>query len=296
MKRLRFYLETCFVYLIGWFSSLFSPSKRLTFGKILGRILYFLLPQRVKIARQNLLFAYPTKDPKWVNDITKKVFENLGIVFAEFLALPWFDENVIKDYIRFENVELIREKYNEGKGVLLLSGHYGNWELLAYSVKVYLGLSVLIIVKPLSNYILDRVINQFRTQGGNQVVSMYESALKVVRTLKEKGIVALLADQSATKDKDIYVNFFGRKAATFDSPAHFALKYKVPVIIGFAKRESYYYKVRLEEIDHSDLNFDKEGIYELTRRYIEKLENVINEKPELWLWTHRRWKHNQENS
>jgi len=291
IRKIRFYFETIIVLLIGWISSRLSPSKRLVFGKFLGKILSILLRKRKKVASENLTLAFPNKDAKWIKDIAQKTFENMGIVFAEFLALGWLDENSIKDYVRFENIELIRQKFDEGKGVILLSGHYGNWEFLAYSVYVYLKLPVLIVVKPLSNYVLDKIVNKYRTRLGNNVVSMYESAFKVVRTLKEGGIIALLADQSATKDRDIFVDFFGRKAATFDSPAYFALKYDVPIIVGFAQREKYYYKVHLVELNHSDLKFDKSGIFELTHRYIKLLEEVIREQPELWLWTHRRWKH-----
>lgn len=291
IRKIRFWIETFIVLLIGWISSFLNTYKRVSFGKVLGRTLHFFLKKRRRIAIQNLTFAFPEKSPEWVNEIVRKTFENMGIVFAEFLALKWLDEKKIKDYVRFENIDLILEKFKQGNGVILLSGHYGNWEFLAYSVYVYLNLPVLIVVKPLSNYVLDRVINSNRTQLGNKVVSMYEAAFKVVKTLRSGGIVALLADQSATKDRDIFVDFFGRKAATFDSPAYFALKYNVPIIVGFARRENYYYNVKLVEIDHSDLDFNKEGIFELTRRYVKLLEDVIREQPELWLWTHRRWKH-----
>ncbi len=291
MKIIRYLLETLVVLLLSCISGLFSSRIRKKFGMFLARLLYFALPQRVRIAEENLRNAFPDKDDAWIKATAKKVFENMGTVFAEFLAIPKLSDEEIKDYVRFENVELIKEKYNQGRGVLLLSGHYGNWELLAYSVSVYLNLPVLVIVKPLANYFLDKIINKYRTRRGNSVVSMYESAFKVVKTLKGGGIVALLADQSATKDKDIFVEFFGRKAATFDSPAHFALKYNVPIILGFARREDYYYKVRLVEIEHSDLTFNPEGKFVLTQRYVQLLENAIREQPELWLWTHRRWKH-----
>ncbi|MFN3305652.1 MAG: lysophospholipid acyltransferase family protein [Candidatus Kapaibacteriota bacterium] len=295
MKKLRYLIETLVVLFLSWISGFLSRRSRKKFGKILSKLLYFALPERVRIAEENLRSAFPDNDEAWIKTTAKKVFENMGIVFAEFLALSKLSDEEIKDYVRFENVQLIKEKYNQGRGVLLLSGHYGNWELLAYSVSVYLGLPVLVIVKPLANYFLDKIINKFRTSRGNSVVSMYMSAFKVVKTLKDGGIVALLADQSATKDKDIFVEFFGRKAATFDSPAHFALKYDVPIILGFARREDYYYKVRLVEIDHSDLNFSPEGKIRLTERYVQLLEDAIRQQPELWLWTHRRWKHNPTN-
>ncbi|MCX7880358.1 MAG: lysophospholipid acyltransferase family protein [Ignavibacteria bacterium] len=295
IRKFRFYLETFLVIIISFFSRWLSPKSRTLLGVLLGRLLKFSLKKRKKIAYENLRLAFPGKTKDWYKETVSKIFENIGITFAEFLSIPKLTDEDVKKYIRFKNVELIREVYKRNKGVILLSAHYGNWELLAFSVVVYLNIPVLIIVKPLSNYVLDKLVNKFRTLRGNSVVSMYDSARKVLRTIQTGGLVALLADQSATKDKDIFVDFFGRKAATFDSPAYFALKYKVPVIVGFAERKDNFYEVELVELDHSDLEYNAEGIYEFTKRYTTLLESIIRKRPELWLWTHRRWKHSPRN-
>lgn len=291
IKKLRYTIETSIILMIGIVSAVLPRKIRTQFGKLLGLFMLILAPRRWQIALDNIANAFPEKSKKLQYKIAFQSFQNLGITFAELLVLGYLSDKQIKKYVRFDNLELIEEVYNRGKGVLLLSGHYGNWEYLAYSVYVYLHLPVLIIVKPQSNFILDKIINKYRTRRGNLVVSMYESAFKVVRTLQKGGIVALLADQSATKDKDIYVEFFGRLTATFDSPAYFALRYDVPVIIGFAERQGSQYFVHLVELKHEDLKFTPEGITELTSRYTKILEKQIRRRPDLWVWQHRRWKH-----
>lgn len=293
IKLIRFYFEFLCVLTLGLFSAILPCFLRTLYGKFLGIIILILTPRRWKIALENISNSFPEKNAKWHRKVAFKSFQNLGITFVELSALGFLSDSQIKKYIKFENIELIQKAYQKGQGVLLLSGHYGNWEFLAYSVSVYLNLSVTIIVKPQSNFVLDKWINKFRTRGGNSVVLMNESAFKVVRTLQKGGIVALLADQSATKDKDIYVEFFGRPTATFDSPAYFALRFNVPVIVGFAERRGWKYHVNLVELEQDDLNFSPDGIKELTTRYLKMLEEQIRRCPELWVWQHRRWKHSQ---
>lgn len=291
MKHIVFGLETAIALFLGFVSSRLSKDNRTNFGKFLGNLIRLIARDRVRVTLRNLAKAFPEQSHRWHKAIMKKSFENLGITLVELLALGSLSEKDIMEYVKFDNIDLIQNAYEQGRGVILLSGHYGNWEFLAYSVFVYLRIPVLIIVKPLSNYILDRIINRYRTRLGNSIVSMYEAAFKVVKNLRKGGVVALLADQSATKDKDIFVDFFGIPSATFESPAFFALKYKVPIIIGFAERRGSTYFVHLEELRFDDLEFSSDGIAELTQRHTKKLEEAIRRHPELWVWQHRRWKH-----
>lgn len=178
------------------------------------------------------------------------------------------------------------------KGLLLLSAHFGNWEFTGISIGLYLGKEVLIPVKTQKNPYINDLINSFRTKWGNRIVPMDKSAIQFVKQIRSGGIIGLLADQSATKDKDIYVSFFGREAATYEAPAELALKFKIPIIVGLAiRQEDGRYIVKSEKIDMDDLEYNKDGVAELTKRHVKILESVIREHPELWLWQHRRWKH-----
>jgi Kdo2-lipid IVA lauroyltransferase/acyltransferase len=283
---------TGFLLFLGFISKRLTISQRTRFGSFIGDCLIILSKKRKKITLENISLAFPCETRQWHNKVIKESYRNLGITMVELLAFDSFSESDFSKYMKCDNIELVHEVYSRGKGLIFLSGHFGNWEILAYSVGLFTGISIKIIVKPQRNTIADELLNKYRCLGGNTVVSMYNSARTIVRTLLEKKSIALLADQSATKDKDIFVDFFGRPAATYESPADMALRFDIPVIMGFAVRQSdCTYRVKLIELKHDDLKHDTEGIKELTRRHVQVLEDAIRQNPGHWAWQHRRWKH-----
>ncbi len=295
MKNILDKFLTRLLLLIGWVSSKMSRQQRTAFGRLLGSAMRLISPHREQITIDNIRASFPDKSKQWAIRTAEASYKNLGITLAEVLVLKYLTDDEIKDYVHYENAHLINDMYNRGKGLILLSGHFGNWEYLAYSAGLFSKLPITVIVKPQKNRFADVILNQYRIRGGNKVISMYNAARGIVKTLGKGGIVALLADQSATKDKDIFVDFFGRPAATFESPAALALKYKVPIIIGFAVRcDDGRYNVNLSEIKCDDLEYNKDGIAELTKRHVFILEEAIRERPELWAWQHRKWKHSPQ--
>lgn len=291
-ERIIYNLTTFLLLTLGIISKLLNIRSRGLLGIIIGDILRTIGPSRRKITYENISNAFPEKSKKWVKKILKESYRNLGITLVELLALEKIHKDGVEKYIKYDNIELIDELYSKGNGLILLSGHFGNWELLAFSAGILSKADITIIVKPQKNYIADRYLNKLRILGGNSIVSMYNSARTIIKILKEGKAIALLADQSATEDKDIYVDFFGKPAATYETPAALALKFKAPIIIGFAFRQKdFSYRVRLEELKFDDLNDDTNGRIELTRRHVAKLEEAIKVNPGLWTWQHRRWKH-----
>ncbi len=292
MKKIMDKLLTHLLLLIGWISSRLTRPHRILFGRMLGNALRIISPSREQTTIDNLMASFPDRSKQWSIKTANASYKNLGITLAEVLALKYLSDEEIRDYVKYDNAELIGVLHSRGKGLILLSGHFGNWEYLAYSAGLYSKLPITVIVKPQKNRFADVILNEYRIKGGNKVISMYNAARGIVKALSNGGIVALLADQSATKDKDIFIDFFGRPAATFESPAALALKYNVPIIIGFAVRnEDGRYDVNLSEIKYDDLEYNKEGIIELSKRHVKILEDAIRQRPDLWAWQHRKWKH-----
>ena len=195
------------------------------------------------------------------------------------------------DIIKFTNVELLNALNVQSNGMILLSGHFGNWELLAYCAGLLSGIPINIVVAPQHNPIANEYINEFRSRHNNRIVPMTNAARNIVHILQNNGVVAMLADQAANSSKNIFVDFFNRPASTYDAPAALALKFKFPLIIGFAVRQpTGKYLVRLEEVMYNDLEYSKAGIAELTKRHVEILEREIRKHPEQWSWQHKRWK------
>jgi len=178
---------------------------------------------------------------------------------------------------------------------VLFRSHFGNWELAAYAVGLYTKIPIKVIVKEQQNTIADKILNEYRSKAGNEVVFMNKAARKIIKALLDKECVAILADQRATKDKDVYVDFFGKPASTYEAPAALALKFKSPIIYGFAIRNADgSYTVEVKELRNDDLEDNSEGIKILTQRHVKALEDAIREHPELWTWQHNRWKYRPE--
>jgi len=295
MKNVLNKLITFFLLIIGWFAKFLSVKQRNSFGKIVGDSLRLLGKNRKQVTYENISNAFPSNSITENKKILIDSYRNLGITLIELLVLRYLTDDEVKEYIKFSNIDLLIEKYNEGRGLILMSGHYGNWELLAYSVNTYTGIPVQIIVKPQSNEAADKLLNSYRTKGGNKIVSMYKAALSIVRTLKKGGVIAMLVDQSATKDKDIFVDFFNRPAATYIATAELALSLDCPIIIGFAVRnDDCTYRVDLSEIKFDDIKGKDDAVRILTERHVKALENQIRSNPSLWSWQHKRWKHTPE--
>jgi Kdo2-lipid IVA lauroyltransferase/acyltransferase len=175
--------------------------------------------------------------------------------------------------------------------LIMLSGHFSNWELIALATGSAVQTPITIIVKTQTNKIVDAVINKHRTKLGNIVVPMELSVREILSTISRGGIVAMVADQSAPKES-VFVEFFGRAVATFQGPAVFALRTAAPLQMGVMVRQpDFTYEVIFEEIDYSDISeYNEKNVYELTQRHTALLEKYIRLYPDQWMWTHRRWK------
>lgn len=268
------------------------PRKAIIFcGKLFGDLLRLLSKKRKQITINNIKMALPDADAE---KICKESYRNLGITFAELVTMNRYSKDQLKKIVNYENVELIDQLLSKGKGLLTLSGHYGNWELLAYTTGIFSGHHTNMIVKPMKNKYADIFLNKFRVYAGNKIVSSHNAAKPMIQLIRNNEQIALIVDQNASSNRNVLANFFGLSTPTYEAPASLALKFKVPLIIGFAVRESdNTYRVRLQEIDYSDLLElpTTEAIEKLTQRHVDILEKQIRLHPDLWAWQHRRWKH-----
>lgn len=179
------------------------------------------------------------------------------------------------------------------RGFILLSGHFGAWELIVQGVRAHIGRPLATIVQAQRNRRIDAVIDGIRCQFGNTTVRMGpSSARELLKILHGGGIVAALADQSAARES-IYVPFFGRPVAAHRGIAALSLRTGAPILMLFLLRSSDgCYDVRFEEVPSADLpGSTEENVLELTRRHTAVLERYVRNHPDHWLWMHKRWKH-----
>jgi len=280
-----------FVFL-SWCFELLGLNLSRKFATVMAFVFFYFIPIRKKVVLNNLKIAFPENDIQTNKKLAFRTFLSFLITLVEILHFPYMKKQILIDTVECTNPELIIEKYNEGKGVILLSSHFGNWEFLAISVAMQIKLPFSVIVKPLRNPLVYRWMNKTRVIYGNEVVPLGISIRKTYQILKEKKIVAMVADQRGPVE-GVKVDFFGRKVSVYTGPAVLALKTGAPLICGIAVRQKdFKYKTDLVEISQQELpDREEEKVLELTRRYISYLEKVIRENPEQWLWMHNRWKH-----
>ncbi len=260
-------------------------------GKLFGIFMFIFIPYRKKVALENLKKSFPEKRDEEIRRILKLAYVNLGITFFEFMGFANLKISDFDGFVKLENFDVVVEALKKGKGLILMSGHFGNWELSAIATGIKIGKPLNVIVKKQRNKFVDREINKWRCWFGNKVIPMEKAFRESLRILSEGGIVALLADQSAPKE-GLYVNFLGRPASTFTGPAIMSIRTGAPIVVGFAIREENYgYRIVFEKIDFTPSENEDENIIKLTQLHTSMLEKYIRLYPDHWLWFHRRWKH-----
>ncbi len=255
-------------------------------------IFFYIIPIRKKTVFENLRFAFPDLPENKIKKIALGTYKSFSVTLIEILFLPYTNEEDIRNSVKIKNIQLIREKFECNKGVILLSAHFGNWEYIALSSSIQACIPFSVIVKAQRNPYVTKWLDKNRQKWGNKIVPLGASIRQVYSELKEKNIVAMVADQRGPAD-GIRVNFFGREASVYPGPAILALKIGAPIIFGVAVRQpDFSYQTELVEIDTCNLpENEDEKVKEICQRHTSYLEEIIKKYPEQWLWMHKRWKY-----
>ncbi len=269
-----------------------SLRKATAAGKFLGSSVYSLTGFRKNVTMENLRRAYPDTPPSELKAIAREAYRNYG---ASIACLVWYSRQSaerVQESVRFVNPEVYRDALNAGRGVIVLSGHYGSWELLPPSICLGFGQPVLVIIQHQRNKRVDRMIDSIRRRFGNTTVPMGSSVREVMQALRQGKVIAMLGDQSGPKEAE-FTPFFGTPAATHRGAAAFSLKTGAPIVMVFyVRQEDSTYVAVFEKVDQTGLQGDSDSaVAELTRRHTAILEKHIRLHPDHWLWMHRRWKH-----
>ena len=267
-----------------------SPSTAVKMGRTLGAIVYYFIPIRRSVVVQNIRSAMPTLSKKQTLQIARNTFMMFGQNFFEFMRTPVRTAQEISQRVHMHNVELLHDAYRTGKGTMLMSGHFGNWEILACAV-VAAGFPLVVIARQQRNILVDDMINSFRRAGGIETVPLGMGVRAFLRALRQNKLVAMLADQDAHTE-GVFVDFFNIPSATAAGPAVLALKTGATIIFSTCiQRRDGTYDTFFEKIPTQDVSgVTDENIRLLTQRHVAKLEEKIRQWPDHWFWMHRRWK------
>lgn len=260
-------------------------------GRRVGRIVHGMGIRR-KVVESNLRLAFPQADEAWIERTVRATYEHLGREAAAILRLSKLDpQAVIERTDVTEDWPKLQAALGEGRGVLLVTGHYGNWEIAAAAVAAR-GVPIAAIVRRQGNRLVDERLDALRRKLGVETIYQSEAPSRVPRVLRKGGIVGIVGDQDARRS-GVFVPFFGRPASTHRGPALFALKLRAPVFACVARRlpgGAVRYVVAGQQIVTERTGELETDVRTLTAALAARLEAEVREAPEQYFWFHRRWK------
>jgi Kdo2-lipid IVA lauroyltransferase/acyltransferase len=259
-------------------------------GGALGRAVYAIAPFHRRIAVENLAHAFPARPASELNALAREMFAHFGRWALELLKFGGLSREQMLQLVDSEGEERVWQAYEQGRGVLFFTGHFGYWETQAIVQPLRVH-PVSVMARPLDNPFAHALLEKIRTRTGNSVIYRKGAIRKVLRELAENRGVAILIDQHLHTPDAVYVDFFSRPAATTSALAALALRTGAPVIPVFALplprgRYRFVYE-RPVEPPRSD---SPDAVREFTQRCTDVLEMYVRRRPDLWLWMHRRWR------
>jgi KDO2-lipid IV(A) lauroyltransferase len=259
------------------------------FGAGLGWAAFSLFRVRRSVSIGNVRAALAC-DERIARSIAARAYMNLGRSLMEFAAFPKLTNDRIRELVSVEGDQYFEEALASGRGAVLFTGHFGNWELLAARF-AGIGYPFHVLVGRQSNHKVDDVINSLRRSRHIQVIYQQAGLRHVLRVLARNEFIAILADQDARR-AGIFVEFLGRPASTFREPARLAIRNGCPIICGFiVRREGGRHVAKIQPPLWPKPELDKEAaLHDLTQRYTALLEAFVRKHPDHYFWAHKRWK------
>ncbi|HLG99898.1 MAG TPA: lysophospholipid acyltransferase family protein [Bryobacteraceae bacterium] len=251
-----------------------------------AKVLDLAVPRLRRTARRNLEWAYPDKTPAERESIVNEVFRSIARLLYAFARFPQIHRENISEWIRYEGLEHYLDAKKSGRGVLVATAHFGNWELSAFA-HALMTEPMQVMVRPLDNPAIDRLVEKRRQLSGNRLISKRDAARAVLRALQANQAVGVLIDQNTSADEGVFVDFFGVPACANTGFVKIAAHTGAVVIPGFAIWSENERRYVLRFYPQVPVSGDAA---EDTRRLHARLEEIIREAPGQWLWIHRRWK------
>ena len=261
-------------------------------GKVIARATFHVHPKLRKAGDRNLELAFPELSPDCRRELLLAVFDNLGRLLGEFSHFPKLAKNPIEQIVVYEGLDNYERAAARKRGVLLLTGHFGSWELCAFAQGRY-GRPLSFLVRPLDNPLLDKLINTYRELSGNKVIDKNRAVRPVLETLKRSGDVGMLIDANTLPEEGLFCDFFGIPASSTTGLAVFALRTAAPVVPGFLIYDAASRVHRLifePEIPLVRTGDFREDVRVNTARFTKAIEESARRYPAQWLWVHKRWK------
>ncbi|MFN6944180.1 MAG: lysophospholipid acyltransferase family protein [Cytophagaceae bacterium] len=252
-------------------------------------LVFYVFKYRRTVVQENLANAFPEKTPRERRQIEKKFFRYLCDLMVEILKKLTLSKKEGYRRCSLKNADLTQRLAQENKNIIAVTGHYANWEWGDLCLGAKVTHQVYAIYKPLSNKPFNSLMKKMRTRFGMKLISMRETYRAVVSNNDHLNATYFIADQTPSAEGAYWTRFLNQDTAVFKGAARIAKKMGYPVLYVVTRRKGRgIYEMELELIVEDPSTLTEEEICEL---YTRRLEEDILKEPELWLWSHRRWKH-----
>ncbi|MEW6416625.1 MAG: lysophospholipid acyltransferase family protein [Nitrospirota bacterium] len=329
MKKAVWLFEVCLFIILSIPLAILPFKWSMKAGELLGLLVFYLWGSRRRIAIENikesLLKSQESNPPEsphtplWKRDnppqspfikgglegdfkgghgginysaegIARETFKNLGRSLVEIIKIYYgYGEKIISS-VDIEGIENFDQAKSKGKGILFLTGHCGNWELMAIATSVKLG-DAAIVARPINNPYVNKFIENVRQKYGNRVIYKQKALKPIIQILKNNGSVGILIDQSVIPDEGYVIDFLGRGAWTTKMPALIARKTGAAVLPVFIHRTDGGHRIKIyPEVELSKNGDIESAVLADTKKFSHFIEEYIRAHPSEWLWIHRRWK------
>ena len=272
---------------------LFDVETNLRFARFLGRLLWRHYARGRERALENLRASFPDKDEKWYNDTGQKSCESIVMMAVDVIFTPRLvRKDNWRQYSRFKNAERAKWLSKEGKGLIFVGGHYGNFEIIGYMIGLF-GFNVYSIARPLDNPFISKYLYGVREKAGQKIIDKKGAAELFDKVASSGATMGFIADQDAGQ-KGLFVDFFGRKASTYKSIGLLAITNNIPIAIGYGRRidNRFFFEMGVTRIIFPNEWADKDDpLRWVTAEYTKAIEEFVREDPSQYWWIHRRWKH-----
>lgn len=261
-------------------------------GRMLGTAGSFLPIGRMRVSLDNMRDCLGDElDEVELRRLNRRMYRHFGQMLFEVPHVLRVTPDNLGQFVTFENEEYLKEALSLGKGCLILSAHFGNWEMMCASFPLHFG-KLSIVVRPVDFPPLDRVLRELRERYGSRIIPKQRGARRIMQDLRKGRPVAVLLDQNVDWYEGVFVDFLGKTACTNKGLALIALKTGAPVVPAFTvRRPDGGYRLLLERPLVPSPTGDKvRDVEESTALYASIISRMIRKHPDQWFWFHRRWK------
>ena len=279
-------------YGVNWVITLLPLKILYIFSDILFLLLYYFPSYRRKVVDENLRNSFPEKSVKEIALIRKKFYRHLADIFIETLKLTHLSNKELIKRLTVSNPEFLNTLYNSGRDLVVVGSHYNNWEWLIVCLPLYTKYKCIGVYKPLRNKLFEKFINSIRLRNDQGLAPMNLIVRNIIDNQRKniRALYAFAADQTPAKAEiRYYTTFLNQETPVFLGIEKIASKYDMAVVFfNFQKIRRGYYNLTVELLFERAAGLPE---YKVTETHVKRLEELIREKPEYWIWTHRRWKY-----